>query len=130
MLSLKINMKKELKHPVARHRWTLGQRIADRVTNLTGTWIFIILLFIFLLIWVGINFYELVEKFDPYPFVFLNLVLAVINTILAPIILMSQKRQSERGTLKAEYEYEISKKSEREIGEIQKQLNRIEKKLG
>lgn len=121
--------KKEENHPVNRQRWNLGQRIADRVTKWAGSWSFILILSLLLIIWFLINVYELVYKFDPYPFVFLNLILGMINVILAPIILMSQNRESQRDRVRTEYDYQLNKKAEKEIQEIKKQLERIEKGL-
>jgi uncharacterized membrane protein len=121
--------KKEVYHPINRHKWTIGQRIADRVTKLAGSWTFIIILSLLLIIWFSINIYELFYKFDPYPFVFLNLILGIINVIFAPMILMSQNRESQRDRVRAEYDYELNKKAEKEIQELKKQLDRIEKKF-
>ena len=121
--------KKEEYHPVNRQRWSLGQRIADKVTKWAGSWSFILILFFLLIIWFIINAYELIYKFDPYPFVFLNLILGIINVILAPMILMSQNRESQRDRIRAEYDYQLNKKAEKEIQELKKQLDRIEKRL-
>ncbi len=122
-------MQKELYHPINRHKWSLGQRIADRFTKLAGSWVFIFILFVLLILWLSINAFELLYKFDPYPFVFLNLVLGIISVILAPMILMSQNRESQRDRERAEYDYLINKKAEKEIQELKKQLDRIEKRL-
>jgi uncharacterized membrane protein len=122
-------MQKEAYHPINKHKWSLKQRIADRVTKLAGSWTFIIILSILLITWFLINVYELIYKFDPYPFVFLNLVLGIINVILAPIILMSQNRESQRDRVRAEYDYQLNKKAEKEIQDIKRQLDRIEKRL-
>lgn len=122
-------MQKELYHPINRHKWSLGQRIADRFTKLAGSWAFIFILFVLLILWLSINAFELLYNFDPYPFVFLNLVLGIISVILAPMILMSQNRESQRDRERAEYDYLINKKAEKEIQELKKQLDRIEKRL-
>jgi len=81
-----------------------------------------------------INAYFLIEyksgnPFDPYPFILLNLVLSCLAAIQAPIILMSQNRESQRDRIRAEYDYKVNRKAEKEVEEIKKQLNRIEKKL-
>jgi uncharacterized membrane protein len=126
-------MKKEdiifhhLKHPILNHRRNISQKTADRLTALTGSWIFIMVLFVFILTWTGINGYVLLsykvgQPFDPYPFVFLNLVLACLTAIQGPIILMSQNRQAHKDQLKAEYDYRINKKAEKEIQEIKRLL--------
>jgi len=123
---------KEIKssnHPINRHKWSLPQEIADKVASFAGSWEFITLLVLFILAWTSLNIYEIIEGFDPYPFIFLNLVLAVITCILTPVILMSQNRASQRDRIRAEYDYELNKKSEKEIQEIKKQLDKIERKL-
>lgn len=122
-------MQKEAKHPVNKHKWSLAQKIADKLSSFAGSWEFIFFLIIFILIWTSINIYEILKKFDPYPFVFLNLILAIITSILAPVILMSQNREAQRDRIRAEYDYELNKKAEREIEQIKKQLDRIERKL-
>jgi len=66
---------------------------------------------------------------DEYPFILLNLILSCLAAIQAPIILMSQNRSAERDRLRAEYDYQINRKSEKEIREIQTQLDRIERKM-
>jgi len=116
-------------HPINRHRWSLTQRIADKLSSFAGSWGFIFSLIVFVLMWTAINIYEIIEKFDPYPFVFLNLVLAIITAIIAPIILMSQNRENQRDRQRAEYDYQLNKKAEREIEQIKKQLDRIERKI-
>lgn len=123
---------KEIKssnHPINRHRWSFAQKIADKLANFAGSWEFITLLILFIVAWTLINAYEIIERFDSYPFVFLNLILAIITSILTPVILMSQNRASQRDRLRAEYDYELNKKSEKEIQELKRQLDRIERKL-
>jgi uncharacterized membrane protein len=116
-------------HPINKHRWSHAQRIADKLANFAGSWGFIFFVIVFTIIWAMTNAYEIIEKFDPYPFAFLNLMLAIITAVMAPIILMSQNRESQRDRIRAEYDYQINKKSEKEIQEIKKQLDRIERKL-
>ncbi len=108
---------------------TFGQKAADILTKWAGSWAFIIGLCIFLASWMIINVYVLVDGWDPYPFILLNLVLSCLAAIQAPIILMSQNRAAEKDRAKADYDYRINRKSEQEIEEIKKQLNRIERKL-
>lgn len=127
-------MEKEAKHPVFKHKRSIGQKAADALTKITGSWTFIIIFLIFLTIWILSEGYFILKFIgenlnDPYPFVFLNLILGMINAILAPIILMSQNRGNQIQRLKIEHDFEINKKSEREVSEIKKQLDRIEKRL-
>lgn len=118
-----------MSHPINRHQWSFAQRIADKLASFTGSWIFISFLIFFIIIWTIINLYVLIERFDPYPFIFLNLILNIITVILTPAILMSQNRQSQRDRIRTEYDYQLNKKSEKEIEQIKKQLDRIEKRL-
>lgn len=114
---------------IDRRKLTLGQRTADLITNWAGSWIFIILFLIFLIIWMIINIYAWINVWDPYPFILLNLVLSCIAAIQAPVILMSQNRTNQRDRLRAEYDYKVNRKAEKEIQEISKKLSIIEKRL-
>jgi len=120
-------------HPVSKQKWSLGQRAADRLTAVMGSWGFILIFFLFLIIWILINSYFLIsyfstDPFDPYPFILLNLALSCLAAIQAPIILMSQNRQSQKDRLRAEYDYQVNKKAEKEIQEIKKDLDKLVKK--
>lgn len=108
---------------------TVGQRSADALAKWAGSWTFIISFLIFLGLWMAANVYAWVNSWDPYPFILLNLVLSCIAALQAPIILMSQNRQAEKDRLKADYDYKVNRKAEREIQAVQKQLDRIEKRL-
>jgi uncharacterized membrane protein len=108
---------------------TFGQKAADKLTKLAGSWAFIISFLIILIIWIFANVYAWIESWDPYPFILLNLVLSCIAAIQAPIILMSQNRESQKDRQKAEYDYLVNRKAEKEIEQIQEQLKRIEEKL-
>lgn len=108
---------------------SVGQKAADFLTRYAGSWGFIIFFFVFLLLWMGANVYAWLNTWDPYPFILLNLVLSCLAAIQAPIILMSQNRQGEKDRIKAAYDYAVNRKAEKEIQEMQKQLNRIEKRL-
>jgi uncharacterized membrane protein len=66
------------------------------------------------------------RSWDPYPFILLNFILSTLAALQAPIILMSQNRQSQKDRLQAQYDYDVNKKAEKEIQEIKKQVNRIE----
>lgn len=104
---------------------TLGQRAADKLTHWAGTWGFIIGLLGALAIWIIINLYAFVFRWDPYPFILLNLFLSCLAAIQAPIILMSQNRQTEKDHRRFEYDYSVNRKAEREIANMQKDLEII-----
>jgi uncharacterized membrane protein len=97
---------------------TFGQRAADTVAKFGGSWAFIILFGVVLVSWVILNSVILVnynKAFDPYPYILLNLFLSMLASIQAPIILMSQNRQSELDRKNAEHDYEVNLKAELEI---------------
>jgi uncharacterized membrane protein len=108
---------------------TFGQRAADKLTAIAGSWTFIISIFIFLGIWMLVNLAAWMNHWDPYPFILLNLVLSCLAAIQAPIILMSQNRESQRDRIRSQYDYAVNRKAEKEIENIKTQLNRIERKL-
>jgi uncharacterized membrane protein len=97
---------------------TRGQRAADAVATFGGSWTFIIIFIVILVIWVGLNSFLLVKYdrvFDSYPYILLNLFLSMLAAIQAPIILMSQNRQAEKDRLNADHDYEVNLKAELEI---------------
>ena len=108
---------------------TLGQRSADKLTKLAGSWGFIITFLIIMVLWILANVYAWTQTWDPYPFILLNLFLSCVAAIQAPIILMSQNRVSQKDRQRSEYDYSVNRKAEKEIAQIQKQLNRIENRL-
>ena len=121
-------------HPTFKLPRTFGQRAADVITKWAGSWTFIFLFFVFLGIWMATNGLFLLRYLqgnlvDPYPFILLNLALSCLAAIQAPVILMSQNRESQKDRLKAQYDYAVNRKAEREIQSIKKQLNRIEKNI-
>ncbi|MBS3072587.1 DUF1003 domain-containing protein [Candidatus Pacearchaeota archaeon] len=124
---------KQLFHLGGKKRLTVGQKAADAMANFGGSWVFIALFFIFLALWISTNAYLLSQYgkdvFDPYPFILLNLFLSCLAAIQAPIILMSQNRANERDRLRAEYDYAVNRKAEKEIREIKNDLSLIKRKL-
>lgn len=116
-------------HLLRKRKLTFGQKASDRLTRFCGSWTFIIFLFIFLSVWMGINLWGIFARWDPYPFILLNFVLSCLAAIEAPIILMSQNREEEKSKLKIARDYLINKKSEKEIEDIQKDLDEIKKLL-
>lgn len=106
-------------------RRSVGDRLADQVAAFGGSWTFIILALIALLAWVLLNSALLTlggPSFDPYPFIFLNLILSMLAALQAPIIMMSQNRQTARDRLAAGLDYEINLKAELEIMGLHKKL--------
>ncbi len=103
----------------AEDRLTLGQYVADRVAAFGGSWPFIIIFAVIMATWMTINAFHNV-RFDPYPFILLNLVLSTLAAIQAPIIMMSQNRQASKDKLLAENDYNVNLKSEIGIGTLLK----------
>jgi uncharacterized membrane protein len=93
-----------------------GGQLADSITRWAGSWTFILLFLGFLAIWALINT-EMLGKgaFDPYPFIFLNLILSMLAAIQAPVILMAANRQTARDRIDARHDYEVNLKAELEI---------------
>jgi uncharacterized membrane protein len=98
---------------------TFGQKMADNVASFGGSWAFIIIFMVVLIAWIILNSFILIKlgsgSFDPYPYIFLNLILSMLAAIQAPIIMMSQNRQAYKDRLSAEHDYEVNLKSELEI---------------
>ena len=90
-------------------------KLADRVARVGGSWGFIISFLIVLLLWVGGNTLLATRAFDPYPFIFLNLMLSMIAALQAPIIMMSQNRQGAIDRAAAEHDYIVNMRAELEI---------------
>ena len=122
-----LNLFKGKQHPMLKLPRTIGQRSADWITRWAGSWTFIILFFIFLAIWMFTNGVFVLRYIqgsltDPYPFILLNLALSCLAAIQAPIILMSQNRENQRDRLRAQFDYAVNRKAEKEIREIKKLL--------
>jgi len=105
---------------------TFGQRLADKVAAFGGSWTFISIFGVVLVLWVLLNSFVLIkynESFDPYPYILLNLFLSMLAAIQAPIILMSQNRQAYKDRLSAEHDYEVNLKAEIEIMSLHEKID-------
>jgi uncharacterized membrane protein len=105
---------------------TFGDRIADRVAEGMGSWRFIIIQTIFVIFWMIGNVIGLVQHWDPYPFILLNLLFSTQAAYAAPIIMMSQNRQADRDRIQAQADYDTNIAAKIEIEELQQRLARIE----
>lgn len=103
-------------------RLTCGERVADRVASFGGSWVFIGLFLTAMMIWMALN-EEFARPFDPYPFILLNLVLSCVAALQAPIIMMSQNRQSATDRLAARNDYEVNLRAEMEIMALHHKLD-------
>jgi uncharacterized membrane protein len=105
---------------------TFGERLADRMASFGGSWKFIILFFAVLCGWIILNSIALLAKrFDPFPFILLNLVLSCLAAIQAPVIMMSQNRQEAKDRLRAQQDYQINLKAEIEIRSLHEKIDHL-----
>lgn len=104
---------------------SFGQRLADQVASFGGSWTFIISFAAFLALWTGLNLSLGRAAFDAYPFIFLNLILSMLAAVQAPVILMSQNRQSAKDRLDAAHDYEVNLKAEIEIMALHEKLDQM-----
>jgi CRP/FNR family transcriptional regulator, cyclic AMP receptor protein len=108
-------------------RLTLADRSADVIAEFGGSWKFIGAFMLFLLIWVLLNSWLLHDKgFDLYPYVFLNLILAVVASLQAPFIMMSQNRQGDKDRLRADLDFQVNLKNELALTEVLRRLDVLE----
>lgn len=111
-----------------RHREhaSIGDRLADAIARVGGSWSFIVGFLVFLAIWALLNAWLLGRgAFDPYPFIFLNLMLSMLAALQAPIIMMSQNRQAEHDRLDAAHDYQVNLKAEIEIMALHEKLDAL-----
>jgi uncharacterized membrane protein len=108
-----------------------GERLSDKIAQFGGSWPFIILFFLFIVIWMGINIIILSNRsFDPYPFILLNLVLSCIAAIQAPVIMMSQNRQEAKDRVRSMHDYQVNLKAEVEIRRLHDKMDHLLKQQG
>ena len=105
---------------------SLGAIMADRLADFGGSWLFIGLFFGVLTVWIVMNSVLLLMKpFDPFPYIFLNLILSCLAAMQAPVILMSQNRQAARDRMQAEHDYRINLKAELEIRHLHEKIDHL-----
>jgi uncharacterized membrane protein len=111
---------------VAEERATIGDKLADRVAAIGGSWGFIIVFSILMFAWMILNsdvLRNLGIRFDPYPFIFLNLMLSTLAAIQAPVIMMSQNRQASKDRLAAGLDYQVNLRTELEILRLHEKID-------
>jgi uncharacterized membrane protein len=104
---------------------TFGQRIADRVAEIMGSWTFIIVQSTILAAWIVLNVVAYMRHWDPYPFILLNLGLSFQAAYAAPIIMMSQNRQAQKDRMQSTNDYEVDMKAEMEIMQLHEKFNEL-----
>jgi uncharacterized membrane protein len=108
---------------------TFGQRIADSVARFGGSWSFIILFAVVLVVYSGINIALQGRAWDPYPFILLNLFLSMLAAIQAPVIMMSQNRQDAKDRVRSELDYQVNRRAEAEIQSLSQRLSLLLDKM-
>lgn len=134
-----VNLKKEVAESLVRQeaitknidkefdaKATRGEKIADKVASFGGSWTFIIIFGVLLFLWMGVNTALVMAKpFDPFPYIFLNLVLSCLAAIQAPVIMMSQNRQEAKDRMRSENDFKTNLKAELEIQHINEKIDKL-----
>jgi CRP/FNR family cyclic AMP-dependent transcriptional regulator len=107
-----------------------GDRVADSVARFGGSWTFIILFGVVLLLYTMTNTVLRGKAWDPYPFILLNLFLSMLAAIQAPVIMMSQNRQDTKDRVRGELDYDVNRRAEAEIQRLSNKLNLLNEKIG
>jgi len=100
-----------------------ASRLADKIAAFGGSWFFIVVFLLLMMAWMAANVYFLSRPFDPYPFIFLNLLLSTIAAIQAPLIMMSQNRKEEKDRQRAINDYLVNLKAEIEVRHLHQKLD-------
>jgi uncharacterized membrane protein len=101
---------------------TFGERIADEVARFGGSWHFIFIFAVILVVYTSVNLALKGRSWDPYPFILLNLFLSMLAAIQAPVIMMSQNRQDTKDRLRSELDFNVNRRSESEIEGISNRI--------
>jgi CRP/FNR family transcriptional regulator, cyclic AMP receptor protein len=115
---------------VIEEEMTFGERVADEVARFGGSWTFIIIFAVVLLIYTAVNIVLRGRAWDPYPFILLNLFLSMLAAIQAPVIMMSQNRQDTKDRVRGELDYDVNRRAEAEIQTLSNRLNLLNDKIG
>ena len=102
----------------------LGDKVADKLTEVAGSWSFIIGFTLFLILWILLNLYAF-KNVDPYPFILLNLVLSCVAALQAPIIMMSQNRAAKKDSMRSQNDYKTDLKSELIVEDLHDKMEKI-----
>lgn len=105
---------------------SFGARLADGIASFGGSWAFIIVFGVFIMLWITVNVLALLWKPpDPYPFILLNLILSCLAALQAPVIMMSQNRQEAKDRLRSEHDYRVNLKAELEIRQLHEKIDHL-----
>src|SRR5271163_76850 len=114
---------------IIEEEYTLGEHIADEVASFGGSWTFIILFAIVLIVYTCTNIILRGRAWDPYPFILLNLFLSMLAAIQAPVIMMSQNRQDKKDRVRSELDFDVNRRAESEIQNLSRKINLLTDKL-
>jgi uncharacterized membrane protein len=114
---------------VIEEEMTFGEHIADKVASFGGSWTFIIVFALVLVVYSAINIILKGKAWDPYPFILLNLFLSMLASIQAPVIMMSQNRQDKKDRVRAELDFDVNVRAESEIQEVSRKLRELNDKI-
>jgi CRP/FNR family cyclic AMP-dependent transcriptional regulator len=115
---------------VADQKMTMGERLADLVARFGGSWTFILFFMLFLVVWAAVNTaWILTSPPDPYPYIFLNLILSCIAALQAPVIMMSQNRLAAKDRLRADQDYQVNIKAEFAIQQLHRKMDELRANL-
>ena len=103
---------------------SFGERLADKLTKVAGSWSFLLCFILFLIVWIILNLYAF-ESIDPYPFILLNLLLSCISAVQAPIIMMSQNRAAKKDSIRSKNDYKTDLKSELILEDLHEKMEKI-----
>jgi CRP/FNR family transcriptional regulator, cyclic AMP receptor protein len=109
---------------------TPGEKVADSVASFGGSWTFISIFAIFMVVYTAINVVLGGRAWDPYPFILLNLFLSMLAAIQAPVIMMSQNRQDKKDRVRSELDYDVNRRAHSEIQGLAQKLNLVGDRLG
>ena len=113
-------------HQKHKDEMSFGQRLADSVATGMGSWRFIIIQTVIVVLWMALNVVAFLDHWDPYPYILLNLLFSTQAAYAAPIIMMAQNRQNERDRAQADEDFRTNVEAKKEIEELQVILNKIE----
>jgi len=114
---------------IVEEQMTLSERVADKVADIIGSWRFIIIQSVLIVIWITLNVVAWIEHWDPYPFILMNVMLSFQAAYSGPVIMMSQNRQSAKDRLAAEVDHQVNMKAELEIGLLMRRMDELEKNI-
>src|SRR6187401_557708 len=115
--------RRERRAKAIRPALSFGERVSDRVAGVVGSWQFVIIQSVVMVVWLALNIVAWTEHWDPYPFILLNLVLSFQAAYTAPIILMSQNRQSDLDRGRAVADYQVNIRAEAEIALLHEKMD-------